>query len=62
MTNSRVLKILNEYDRISGGVIRVTGNQIQFIGNDGSLFYIDFNTNILDLLRGGSSSVTIRSR
>jgi hypothetical protein len=59
---SRVLGVLKEYDRITGGVIRVTGDQIQFVGNDGSLFYIDFDTQILNLLKGGSTSVTIRSR
>jgi hypothetical protein len=63
---SRVIETLDaikEYDRISGGNISVTHDQIRFVGNDGSLFYIDFARPILDLLRGGgSSTVSIRSR
>jgi hypothetical protein len=59
---SHVLEALNEMDRIMGGVISVSGDQIQFRGNDGSLFYIDFSRQILDVLRGGSSQVSIRSR
>jgi hypothetical protein len=42
---SRVIETLDaikEYDRITGGNISVTYDQIRFVGNDGSLFYIDF--------------------
>lgn len=59
---TQVLQVLKKYDEgITGGTIRVTGNQIQYRGNDGSLFYIDFDRQIIDLLRGGSSAVTIRT-
>jgi hypothetical protein len=60
----KTLQVLNE-DMFTGGVISVTGDQIQYRGNDGSLFYIDFARPILDLLRGSgysSSQVSIRSR
>ena len=59
---SRVLTILQEMDKITGGMVRVSGSQIQYIGNDGSLLIMDFRQNILDLLRGGTSSVVVRSR
>ena len=50
---SRVIETLDaikEYDRITGGNISVTYDQIRFVGNDGSLFYIDFARPLLDLL------------
>jgi hypothetical protein len=61
---SRVLKALKEYgDILTSGSLRVSGTQIQWIGNDGSMFYLSLQTPLIDLLQhGGSSSASIRTR
>jgi hypothetical protein len=59
---SHVLKILKEYESITGGRLSVSGNQVQFIANNGSYIYIDFDKQIADIMRGASSGATVRIR
>jgi len=61
---SHVLRVLRELteDRVTGGVLSVSGDSIRYIGNDGGEVYINFDRNILDVLRGGYSNVVTRIR
>ena len=59
---SRVLKVLEAYE-VSGGRLSVSGTSIQWVGNDGSSFYIDFGRPLIDVLQhGGSASAIVRTR
>jgi hypothetical protein len=59
--DSHVLKLLQEYESISGGNLTVSGNQVRYVSRDGFL-YIDFEKSIADIMRGASSSATVRIR
>jgi len=56
------LEVLGE-ETITGGSLRVSGSSIQWLGNDGSLVYVDFQRPLIDVLTsGGSASATVRAR
>ena len=59
---SRILDVLNEVETITGGIINASPNTIQFVGNNGSLLVITTQRSWIDILRGASSTVSVRIR
>jgi hypothetical protein len=59
--DSHILRLLQEYESISGGQLTVSGNQVRYISRDGFL-YIDFEKSVADIMRGASSGATVRIR